>query len=121
MAKQLTTYDMDKVWKLHKKGLEPLEIAETLDISKASARRIIKAFEAAIVGDHEALEDRNITDAIRQYAKERFGVVDANPQETAEEVIHAPDNTAKFLVAVLDELSRNNALLEKLCKVWGVE
>lgn len=117
MADRLNTIDMDKAWKLHTKGLEPQEIADICDISKASVRRVIKACEAVINNDHDALADENLTVSIRQYAMDKFGA----PVPPTEEKPLAPDNTARFLVAVLDEINRTNALLEKLCKAWGVE
>lgn len=117
MAERLTNNHYDKVWMLHEKGLSPLEIADTLGISKASVHRVIRAFAAAKAKDFDALYDENITDAIRTYAMERFGL--AEVKERPEE--KAPDQTATFCVAVLEELRRTNALLEKLCKAWGVE
>ena len=117
MADRLNPIDMDKAWKLHTKGLEPQEIADICEISKASVRRVIRACEAVINNDLEALENENITLSIRQYAIDKFGA----PVPPTEDKPSTPDNTAKFLVAVLDELSHTNTLLEKLCKAWGVE
>jgi hypothetical protein len=119
--KHITAGEAQRVWYLHKKGLNAKDIEVAIDRSKNSILRVIDIFTRAEAGEWEALENdykdnhKNILSIAREY----FGVdtVQETPAQTEKQPAH--DNTAKFAAEVLTELRRNNELLQQLISIWG--
>lgn len=117
-GKTITTDTMRKVWSLHEKKVDGTTIAYTLGISTTSVKRIIRIMEAAKNGlDLTAPDDGNHK-VLRQFAREYFGIKEkqSEPETPNEADKH---NTAVFMIKVLSELQKTNALLERLCAEWG--
>ena len=118
-GKSLTTETMRKVWSLHEKKVDKTTIAYTLGISTASVTRVIRIMEAAKNGLDLTAHDDGNRKVLCQFAREYFGIKEKQsepetPKKTDEH------NTAVFMIKVLSELQKTNALLERLCADLGI-
>lgn len=122
-GKTLTLETARKAWVLHEKGIDTQLIAFTVGVSESSVKRIINVFGATKRGeDLDALFGVGALQNIRQYARDILGVpTEVKPAPVAPPVQKEADehNTAAFMVKVLEELEKTNALLERLCEAWG--
>lgn len=118
--KNITQNEAKRIWYLHKKGLNPNDIAIAVERNRISVNRVVDVFTKTINEEWDALE--------REYAKSHKNLLNIakayfnieqqeEPKATKEPT---QDNTAKYLCNVLAELRRNNELLEKLVAAWEV-
>ena len=122
-GKTLTLETARKAWVLHEKGIDTQLIAFTVGVSESSVKRMINVTAATKRGeDLDALFGVGALQNLRQFAREILGIIPVKPapveippvQKEADE-----HNTAAFMVKVLEELEKTNALLERLCEEWG--
>lgn len=106
-GKAITTDTMRKVWSLHEKQVDKTTIAYTLGISTTSVTRVIRIMEATKNGEDLTGDYDGNRKVLCQFAREYFGIADEH-------------NTAVFMLKVLSELQKTNALLERLCADLGV-
>lgn len=119
----ITPEIMTKVWKLHNNAVEASLIAESLDISTASAKRIISIMTAAQNGeDVDAIEGNNHQKQ-KDFAKKFFGLIVEKKEEVEkEEKQNSEDDiTRDFMQRVLLSLAWQNELLESLLDSLGVD
>ena len=125
MKKHITPEIMTKVWKLHTNSVDDILICETLGISYASTKRIIKLMTMAKNGEDIDSIDGNNHRKQKDFAKQFFGIEEKKEEKPIEE--HAENQTLDdgafrdYAVRVLCALDRTNELLAKLCEVWGVK
>ena len=118
-GKCITPDTMRKVWSLYEKKVDKTTIAYTLGISTTSVTRIIRIMEAAKNGLDLTAHDDGNRKVLCQFAREYFGIKEKQsepetPKKTDEH------NTAVFMIKVLSELQKTNALLERLCADLGI-
>lgn len=118
---------MEKVWKLHNKGVDDRLIAETLGISYNSASRIVRIMTAAQNGEDVDSTCGNNYKKQKLFAKRFFGLTEKEVEveevkpEAQEEKQNSDDITKDFMQRVLLALAWQNKLLEHLLLSLGVD
>ena len=116
---------MEKVWKLHNKGVDDRLIAETLGISYQSASRIVKIMTAAQNGEDVDSINGNNYQKQKFYAKRFFGLtekevkVEEDKPDAQEEKPNTAD--ADVMQKMLAMIAWQNELLEQLLSSLGVD
>lgn len=118
--KLITENEARKIWLLHEKGLKASNIALAIDRSPMSVSRVVEIFTMVQNAEWDALASKHgdRESKVIGYAKAYFA---AEQEEAAPVPAPQPpvrDNTVKYLADVLEELRRNNELLEKLVIAW---
>ena len=126
---------MQKVYTLHKKGLDEKVCAEVVEASPHTAMRIIKIMSLAEKGDLDGLNEAfGVGNYIRQkgLAKEMFGLYKKEePTEEASEEVKEQLKLSNYeslalsyqshITLMCEYLSSINILLEKMAKELGCE
>lgn len=120
----ITPEIMTKVWNLYKKTDDLRLIAETLEISETSARRVIQLMAAAKNGEDVDAIGGNNHQRQKEFAKSFFGVKEK--KEEAPPKVEEEDDSAILLKAhaAIEKqnqlLEKQNELLTRLCESLGV-
>lgn len=122
-----------KIWSLHKRGFRPTEIAKVLDTSRSTVNRTVAIFTAYEYKDLNMMGNyKNSSLKIEAFAKEFFGIDLSDKHEESDEQIEikdvtsenasdgALDNTATYLINLINEIRHTNLMLERICDAMNV-
>lgn len=124
-AKHITREVMEKVLGLKDNGCGEGLIADTLEISTASVRRVIEITQAVERGeDVTAMYGGNnarMKEIAREIVRKRSGEAAAPSEENTEQVRDYASEAFGILQEMTALLVKQNELLEKFCSSFGVK